>query len=258
MNQPYKKIIFIANLIIPLMMSGCVSINDSNGSLEKGHMPISQYIREEFTYDSKLSKILRKLPGVKKQQTTVEDYNMEGDPLPDGSYVYFAPYSADAIQFLTKPSKKLAGYCRSQGGVFTVLSLYKKPFFTGTEVNPINAYFSERAKMEVLGDSIVVGSPFNSGVNIPITESAKDRLAENAYNNAVEFNRITDVVGAKQGYLEAVNAGAFGYFSCVNAYKKPLWNVSIIPIAFERADHEHLKSEALYLGIRPGNFSANF
>ena len=107
--------------------------------MQNSKTPLNQFVREEFTRNSQLFTVLDKLPGGRKQKT-LDDYNMEGKPLADGTYVYFAPYNADDIDFLKHPKQKLNNYCAAQGGSFKVFSYYKKDVISQFAENPIQAY----------------------------------------------------------------------------------------------------------------------
>lgn len=231
--------------------SGCAT--NTAVSPEDAKVPLKPFIRKEFTRNSQLSAILDKLPG-KGKPKTLDDYNMEGNPLGDGTYVYFAPYNADNINFLEKPRKKLNNYCAAQGGIFKVFSYYQKDIISQFEADPIQAYFKTRAYLDspnfpiksVAFDTGVAGT-----IDLPVTKTIKNSIAINSYNEAKKYNRANDISDAEKGYALAAQAGYFGYFGCTDHNKNILWGVSILPIAFLGADHEHFMTEAIYLGIRP-------
>ncbi len=92
----------------------------------------------------------------------------------------------------------------------------------------------------------------------PLTDGEINAIALGESTRVANTNRYSDIAFAKKDYFTAVKNGSFGTFNCSdNTNKRILWSTSIIPIAYEPSDKEHLLSDALYIGIKGSEAEAH-
>ncbi len=209
-------------------------------------LSLASFIRSRFTgfyqYPTKGNNLASNNP--RKQM--LNDYYNIGKPMSDGSYINFAPYSAQNIQYIERPKKELARYCQANGGSFRSVAYFSKDIVADAYISPIKSYLGAKASLSRIDYSV------DGRGKIKLSKQAVETLARDQYMQAEKINRMHDIRGSISGYMAAVQAGSFGRFACISRRtNNPQWNVSIIPIMYKPSHSDSFAQEALYIGINP-------
>ena len=242
--------------LIVFLLTGCASNLNSESVKSYNHHSLNEFIKDRFTINNSLNHIidngLDTLSSLSsKNQRDLYGYYSSSKPLPDGSYVFFAPFNGPEI--LERPKNDLSLFCQSKGGKLIASEYYNKDILSLYEANPIQAYAASVRELSQIKMTASVGS---LNISRPLTYSEVNSIAMGEAMRVANANRYSDLAYAKKDYLSAVINRSFGVFHCSdNVSKRILWHVSIIPIAYKPADKEHLISDALYLGIKGNEVS---
>lgn len=242
-----KYLVFLAsNLLI-----GCTSnLNHESVKAYNSHS-LNEFIKDRFTINNSLNHTINNgldmfVSPSSRIQHTLYRYYSSTKPLPNGSYVFYAPFNGPEI--LERPKNDLSLFCESHGGKLKPTTYYNKDILSSYETNPMQAYIASVRALSQLKMTTSIGS---ISAYKPLTDGEINAIAIGEAMRTENANRYSNIAYAKKDYFAAIKNGSFGIFSCIDhKNKRGLWSVSIIPIAYERADKEHLISDALYIGIK--------
>ena len=247
MNMKLNYLFFV----IPCFLIGCAS-NLSQESV-KGYNShsLNAFIKDRFTINNSLNHaldsgldILSSLSS--KNQRNLYGYYSSSKPLPNGSYVFFAPFNG--AEALERPRKELSLFCEAQEGKLQAITYYNKDILSSYETNPMQVYVASVQELSQVRITNTVGS---MSVSRSLTDGEINSIAMGEAIRTGNANRYSDIAYARKDYYSAMKNGSFGLFNCIShKNNRVLWSVSIIPIAYEPSDKEHLISDALYIGIK--------
>jgi hypothetical protein len=247
MNMKLSYLVFL----MPCFLIGCTSnLNQKTIKGYNGHS-LNAFIKDRFTINNSLNHALGSGLDVlaslsSKNQRTLYGYYSSSEPLPDGSYVFFAPFNGP--EALEKPKNELSLFCEAQEGKLQAITYYDKDILSPYETNPMQAYV---ASVRELNQVRITNAAGSMSVSRSLTDGEINSIAMGEAIRTANENRYADIAYAKKDYYSAMKNGSFGLFDCIShKNKRVLWSVSIIPIAYGPADKEHLISDALYIGIK--------
>ncbi len=230
-------------LLACCFLAGCTAeLNQESVKTYSNHS-LNQFIKNRFTIDDPLNDLVQSgLDTVARaRQRDFYDYYAMSKPMPDGTYVYFAAFNG--VKTLERPRNDLALFCKLKGGTLKNSAPFSKDILSSYEVNPTEAYL---ASVRELSQVRMTAGNFSR----PLSDGEINAISMNEAIRTENANRFSDIAYAKKDYFSAVNEGSFGIFNCFVSNKRILWQVSIIPIAYQRSDKEHFLSDALYIGIK--------
>jgi len=236
-------------IITTCLLAGCTSSLDSESVKSYKDHSITEFVKDRFTINSSVHHGLYSGLDVISNSGNNHDlywYHATSKPMPDGSYVFIAFFGSPAN--LRMPKNDLSLFCSSKGGTLNPISIYKKDILSQYEVNPMQAY--EISVRELSNVRVTTNSGLTS-YSRPLTDGEISSVAIGEAMKTADNNRYSDIAYAKKDYYSAINSDSFGTFKCVDSITKhSIWQVSIVPIAYKKADNEHLITDALYIGIK--------
>lgn len=238
-------------LLASCFLVGCASSLNKESVKTYNDHSLDEFIKDRFTISNSLNHAIHNgldtLASLSsKNQRTLYGYYSSSKPLPNGSYVFFAPFNGPEI--LERPKNDLSFFCDSRGGKLKLVTPYNKDILSSYEANPMQVYITSVRELSQVKMTASMGSV---SVSRSLSDSEINAITISEAIRAGNANRYSNIAYAKKDYFSAMKSESFGMFSCINhENKRVLWNVSIIPIAYEPADKEHLISDALFIGIK--------
>jgi hypothetical protein len=229
------------------LLIGCASNLNSASIKSYQNHSINEFIKDRFTINNVVNDAINRginIISSSKNPRDFYDYYSSSKPLPDGSYVFFAPLPGSEI--LERPKNDLSLFCGAKGGKLFAVAYYYTDFLSKYETNPYEAYLISVQELKQVRITSFTGSR-------SLTDGEINAVAMGEAMRAENINRYSDLTYARKDYFAAVKKGSFGKYNCVDHTNNLiLWHVSIIPIAYKRSDKEHFISDAIYIGINGG------
>lgn len=232
-------------LIVISLLIGCDTKLNQESVRNYNNHSLNDFVKDKFTINNSLNLLVQNGLNTisSSNQLKLYDYYTRSMPLPDGSYVFYAPLKGN--EELEKPKNNLNLFCKMKGGKLENVMSFEKDILSEYEIDSFRA---SRSSIEELNKIMQ---------NFPVRATNKYRVLSSDEIYTLAAHQVTpprrhsslDIPFAKKDYVSAVDKKSFGVFRCV-LRNNILWHVSIIPIAYERSNKEHFILDAFYIGIK--------
>ena len=212
-----------STLAIVFLLAGCTADLNTESVKSYNNRSLNEFIKDRFTINNSLNHTIHNgLDILASSNHNLYWYYSRSKPLPDGSYVFFAPFNGP--EMLERPKNDLSVFCKSsKGGKLIASTYFNQDILSSYETNPIQAYIASVQELSQVRMSVSAGSLTASR---PLTDGEINAIALGESTRVANTNRYSDIAFAKKDYFTAVKNGSFGTFNCSdNTNKRILWSI---------------------------------